>query len=155
MERVTIPDLPLTGGCQCGALRYTIHAAPTTFYACHCTDCRRQSGSAFGLSLQVEAVAMTVSGATAVFSRRGASGREMACHFCPACGARLWHAVAAGSSYRSLKAGTLDDPSWLRPAAHIWVASRLPWVAIPADAVTWEGQPDMGRLRALWTDMVG
>jgi hypothetical protein len=43
--------LPLTGGCQCGAVRYEIAAAPLAVYACHCTDCQRQSGGDFALSL--------------------------------------------------------------------------------------------------------
>jgi hypothetical protein len=37
--------LPLTGGCQCGALRYEIRAEPLTLYVCHCTECQRQSAA--------------------------------------------------------------------------------------------------------------
>ena len=43
----------LEGGCQCGAIRYRVTGAPVTFYACHCTECQKQSASAFGLSLWV------------------------------------------------------------------------------------------------------
>ena len=43
----------LTGGCQCGAVRYEIAAEPLTVYVCHCRECRKQSASAFGISLLV------------------------------------------------------------------------------------------------------
>jgi hypothetical protein len=43
----------LTGGCQCGAVRYACDAAPLALYVCHCLECRHQSGSAFGMSLEM------------------------------------------------------------------------------------------------------
>ena len=45
--RMTKPILPMTGGCQCGAIRYEIVGFPLFLYTCNCTDCQRQSGSAF------------------------------------------------------------------------------------------------------------
>ena len=64
--------LPITGGCQCGAVRYAIAAAPLTVYACHCTDCQRQSGSAFALSLIAPRDAVRITeGTPAVWERPG------------------------------------------------------------------------------------
>lgn len=151
-DNVLEAPVPLTGGCQCGAVRYRITGAPLTFYVCHCTECQRQSGSAFGLSLQVLLADLDVDGEPASFARKAASGRGMLCHFCPACGTRLWHARAEGSEAVSLKAGTLDHTGWLDPVAHIWTDSRQPWVAIPTDALSYPGQPDMARLRAAWAE---
>jgi hypothetical protein len=45
--------LPMTGGCPCGAIRYQITSFPLLLYACNCTDCQRQSGSAFALNMPV------------------------------------------------------------------------------------------------------
>jgi hypothetical protein len=42
-------ELPQTGGCQCGAVRYEITQAPIMVYTCHCTDCQRMTSSAFSL----------------------------------------------------------------------------------------------------------
>ena len=42
---------PYEGGCICGAVRYRLTSEPLTFYACHCTDCRRHTGTAFALSM--------------------------------------------------------------------------------------------------------
>jgi hypothetical protein len=44
-------ELPLTGGCQCGKIRYEISEAPQLVYTCHCTDCQRITGSAFSLGI--------------------------------------------------------------------------------------------------------
>ena len=44
-------ELPLTGGCQCGKIRYEITKAPQLIYTCHCTDCQRITGSAFSLGI--------------------------------------------------------------------------------------------------------
>jgi hypothetical protein len=51
---------PYTGRCFCEAVRYRITEEPLTFYACHCTDCLKRSGSAFGLSLWVNRAAIEV-----------------------------------------------------------------------------------------------
>ena len=47
------PSLPMTGGCQCGAIRYEITSFPLLLYTCNCTDCQRQTGSAFALNMPV------------------------------------------------------------------------------------------------------
>ena len=48
------PSLPITGGCQCGAIRYEITLFPLLLYTCNCTDCQRQTGSAFALNMPVK-----------------------------------------------------------------------------------------------------
>jgi len=47
------PPPPLTGGCPCGAIRYQVTALPLLLYACHCTNCQRQSGSALAINMPV------------------------------------------------------------------------------------------------------
>jgi len=75
--------LPLTGGCQCGRVRYQIRAEPLAVYVCHCTECQRQSGSAFALSLAVARDALVVDkGAPAVWRREVEGGRMIDCMFC-------------------------------------------------------------------------
>jgi len=57
------------------------------------------------------------------------SGRSKTCAFCPSCGTRIYHQVR--DEVLSIKPGTLDDTSRLRPAAHYWTKRRQPWVLIP------------------------
>jgi hypothetical protein len=144
--------LPLTGGCQCGAVRYEIRQAPKSLYVCHCTECQRQSGSAFALSMPVarEAVAVTA-GAPRRWRRVLESGRAIDCVFCGDCGTRLWHEPERNPTASVLKPGTLDDTAWFRPVGHIWTKSAQPWCDIPDDAVNYEAQPpDLSRLIAAW-----
>ena len=42
------------GGCQCDQIRYAVSGEPIVLYRCHCTECQRQSGSAFGMSMWIK-----------------------------------------------------------------------------------------------------
>lgn len=129
------PD-SITGGCQCGHIRYRITGEIIRVVVCHCTLCQQQSGSAFGLSLIIseESFELT-SGKLKTFEALADSGRVKTCAFCPECGVRIYNQSTA---YRSIKAGTLDDRSWLRPSAHIWTRSKQPWVVLPDDIPCFE-----------------
>lgn len=146
--------LPLTGQCQCGAVRYEIRAEPLSLQACHCTDCQKQSSSAFGMSMIVprEAV-VVVAGEPKTWVKPHPSGRLSDCVFCGTCGSRLWHNPHVNTKITILKAGTLDDTSWLDPVGHIWIKSKQPWVQIPQGAITYEAQPpDWSRLMQAWAE---
>ena len=52
-ERMALPEFPVEGGCQCGAVRYRLKASPLTVYNCHCKDCQRFSGGACSISMIV------------------------------------------------------------------------------------------------------
>jgi hypothetical protein len=146
--------LPLTGGCQCGALRYEIGEAPHSTYTCHCTECQRTTGSAFSLAIVVPERAFRVTkGAPRLVERTADSGRIVTRWLCPECG--CWIAggpqppapgdIAAGAApgemIRRVRAGTLDDRSWLRPTAHFWTRSKQPWVVLPEGDRIYETQP--------------
>jgi hypothetical protein len=128
MQGEAPPSLPMTGGCQCGTLRYQVDAAPLGCWACHCNECRKQSGSAFGLSMLVPLAAFRfVSGEPAVWTRLAASGNLLDCLFCAACGSRIAHRRHMHEGRITLKPGTLDDPRWIQPARHFFVEEALPW----------------------------
>jgi hypothetical protein len=148
-------QLPLTGACQCGAVRYEITAEPSAVYACHCRDCQRHTGSAFSLSLVAPRAAVRVTAGTAKLWERPAShtasGTPTTCVLCGECGARLYHLPSRNSAVAIVKPGTLDDVSWLAPIGHIWTKSAQPWVKIPPGMVVFEGQPpDFSALQAAW-----
>ena len=131
------------GGCQCGALRYESAGAAEALYVCHCRECRRQSASAFGISLIVPRAGLRVTKGTPKFwSRPSERGGDVHCAFCPACGSRLWHEDAGGAKSVSLKGGALDDPPDLSQAVHIWTKRKLPGVVIPEAAAQFPGEPD-------------
>ena len=80
---------PYTGGCQCGQVRYELTGEPIRLIACHCTECQRQSGSAFGMSMLVRQDDLKISGVTKSFVRVVDSGNENITVFCPDCGVRI------------------------------------------------------------------
>ncbi|KAF3889109.1 MULTISPECIES: GFA family protein [Nostocales] len=142
-----------TGGCQCGEIRYEIRAEPLTLYLCHCTECQKQSSSAFGMSLTVPRDAVViVQGHPKAWTRGADSGREVKCLFCDNCGTRLFHQRSYNQQTINVKAGTLDDTSWLRPVGNLWTRSAQPWVTIPDSMLNYDGQPsDISPLWEKWS----
>jgi hypothetical protein len=140
--------LPQTGGCQCGRLRYEITQAPPLIYTCHCTDCQRFTSSAFSIGMVVDAQAFALTGLeTRTMLHTADSGRNLTRWVCPECGSWICNGSKPGSpnanTFRTVRAGTLDDTSWLRPAAHFWTRSKQPWVVLPDErSHVFEAQPD-------------
>ncbi len=121
-----------TGGCQCGEIRYALNPdAVETMYACHCTDCQRQSASAFGISVIVKRSGFTlVDGTVKTWLTRAESGNTKRANFCPTCGVRIFHDDGDGSPWVSVKGGSLDDTANLKPGAHLWVKRQQPWLQL-------------------------
>jgi hypothetical protein len=133
--------MPLTGRCQCGGAAYEVAGAPLEVYVCHCQECRRQSSSAFGISVIVRAADVSVlRGNLKRWSRPTDSGGTLDCTFCADCGSRLFHA-ATGEDTVSVKGGSFDVPPDLAGAAHIWTSRKLAGVVIPADAPQFPEEP--------------
>ncbi len=136
-------ELPLAGGCQCGAVRYELKSHPNRTYVCHCTECRKQSASAFGITLNVNRDAFfLLKGTTSIWSRETDSGNSLDCHFCPVCGTRVWHESGPDTETVSIKGGSLDAGPDLSAGIHIWTSRKLPDVIIPDGAVQMPGEPD-------------
>ena len=123
----------IEGGCNCGAVRYAIDGEPLAVAACHCTRCRRQSGSAFSVNLVVVASTMTVTGDLAVFEdTETSSGASVMRQFCRVCGSPIRSLLAANPAITAVKAGTVDEPDGFAPTLHVWTQSKLAWVEVPA-----------------------
>ncbi|MGE4249816.1 MAG: GFA family protein [Parvibaculaceae bacterium] len=131
-----------SGGCQCGAVRYQYAGEPRALYVCHCAECRKQSASAFGMSLVVPRAGFRVTeGAPEFWTRLADSGRQVKCAFCPDCGSRLWHEREGFSETVTVKAGSLDEPVDVTLAIHIWTSRKLPGVIIPDRALQYPQEP--------------
>lgn len=134
---------PYTGRCFCGSAQYRIAEEPLVVYACHCTDCQKRSGSAFGLSVWVRLAALSLAkGEVRADAPLAADGRPRPGKVCPRCSIRLWSEPPHRPGLAVVRAGTLDDTSWIRPQAHLWTRSAQPWVAIPEGVPRYETQPE-------------
>jgi hypothetical protein len=134
--------LPITGGCQCGGLRYEITEPPLMIYACHCANCQRIAGSAFGLATTItEASLSFTSGTPHKTTWLSDAGNERYGTYCGDCGCRIAHGQTPSIGVLSLRAGTFDDPSWIVPTGHIWTRSAQPWFKFDPDDILWDEQP--------------
>jgi hypothetical protein len=137
---------PQTGGCQCGAVRYEISEAPQLVYTCHCNECQRLTGSAFSMALVVSGDAFHFAGTNPrPFFRTADSGRRVTRWVCAVCGAWRSSGPKPDPSTRDafrVRAGTLDDTSWLRRTVHFWTRSAQPWVVLPEGDQRFDTQPE-------------
>jgi hypothetical protein len=137
--------MKIAGGCLCGRVRYASDASPAMIAACHCTHCQKQSGSAFSMNVGVPAAALKVEGdSLATYHDTGSSGLPVLRHFCRDCGSPIYSEVKAIPGLVFVKAGTLDDASWVQPAVQIWGASKQPWSQLPASLPEMPGNPPAG-----------
>ena len=123
------PPKPLTGRCLCGGVTYTADAEPIAQAVCHCTNCQRQTSSPFSVVVGVPRDAFEVQGDTLASFSTPADGRddETERNFCSACGSPLFSITPAAPQFVFIKAGSLDDSSWLEPGLEVWTRSAQPW----------------------------
>ena len=120
---------PITGRCLCGAVSYSVDAEPVVQAACHCTDCQRQTGNPFSAIVGVPRDAFEVEGdSIATYTTTGDDhGGDTDRSFCSTCGSPVFSNAAVMPEVTFVKAGSLDDASWLQPVAEAWTSSAQPW----------------------------
>jgi hypothetical protein len=133
------------GGCLCGAVRYRVTGEPNLAAVCHCTRCKRMTGSAFSIPAYFDDSSVRiVRGALKTYEcRSDQTNRWLKLEFCPTCGTTVTWTGEWAPDNRGIAVGTLDDPNWIRPAPHIWTRSALHWMTFPADVPLIETQPDI------------
>jgi hypothetical protein len=138
---------PFSGGCACGQVRFRMESEPLFVHCCHCRDCQRQTGSAFVLNALVEADRLaSLSGAPEPAPVPTDSGRPHLVHRCPRCRTAVWSNYGGVNAICFVRVGTLDDPEALAPDVHIYVRSKLAWVALPAHVPAFEAYYDRAKL---------
>lgn len=118
----------ISGQCLCGAVQYAVTAPFEYSVFCHCSRCRRASGSAFVSSAGVRKDKVRIDrGAESITTH--ARGPDATSHFCKVCGSILFLVVRQGE-YAHVQMGTLTDDPGIRPIMHVQVASKAPWYSI-------------------------
>jgi hypothetical protein len=142
-HRMGTAPKPLTGRCLCGAVSYTVEAEPLAQAVCHCTDCQRQTSSPFSAVVVVSRAALDVHGDTlASFNTIGSDhGLETQRHFCSVCGSPIFSLSPSAPDLAYIKAGSLDDASWVEPAIEVWTSSAQPWAPRFEQAAQFERSP--------------
>lgn len=139
----------MTGGCQCGAIRYRIMIEDDDAYLCHCRMCQRATGGVAAAFKNVRVADLVWSREpdryrSSPFARRG---------FCAGCGTPLTY-ESDGHDQLDLTVGSFDDPSALRPVSHSGVESwHTAW--LDTRGLPTERTEDNRRIAAAWMDSVG
>jgi hypothetical protein len=128
------------GSCLCGKVRFRVDGAFERFFLCHCSRCRKDTGSAHAANLFSSTATLTwISGADGVRTYQVPGTRHQR-SFCTNCGSAL-PTVQAGGRLLAVPAGSLDTPVDLRPYAHILMASRAGWDDRLDDLPRFDGLP--------------
>jgi hypothetical protein len=120
----------LAGSCLCGQVQYRVADAFRYAMNCHCSQCRRATGSAFKPFGGIERAKLSLTTGADNLIIHGAPDNHDAC--CRTCGSLLY-SVVRGGAYVHVTFGTLADAPTLRPTKHLFVGSRAPWFTITDD----------------------
>jgi hypothetical protein len=128
----------LTGRCYCGRVEYAVADEFEYAMNCHCSECRRATGSAFKPMAGIVKEKLSLSRGDDVTLRYG----DEITHnlHCGVCGSLLYSLVREGR-YVHVTMGTLMDSPTIRPTKHIFVGSKAPWFEITDDLPQFEGFP--------------
>ena len=139
--------LPLEGGCSRSQVRYRLTDAPLIVHACHCTECQRQSGTAFATNALIESACVEVTqGQTVEANLPTESGRPHPAARCGACGITLWSHYGGRRATSFIRVGTLDEARSITPDVHIFTRSKVAWLRLPEGAAAFEVYYDMDKV---------
>ena len=138
----------LVGGCACREVRYQLTSEPMFVHCCHCLNCQLHTGSAFVINLLIEASRVELlSGEPQPITMPLNGGSPNRIFRCPRCQVAVWSEYGGRSAVRFVRAGTLDEPSAVRPDVHIYTRSKLPWVGLPESVPAFDAYYDP---KSLW-----
>jgi hypothetical protein len=138
-------EVRITGGCQCGAVRYALHEQPGVPHICHCRMCQKAFGSFFAPLTGVPMTAFELTrGGLAIFKSSDQTERG----FCRNCGTPLtFHYVT--SPRIAVSIGSLDEPEKVAPQSQCGLEGRLSWFSrlhlLPGDKTTEEDDPALAQ----------
>ena len=122
-------EIKLTGGCHCGAVRYTLHSSPLSVQHCHCESCRKSIGALHATLAIMRRDKVEIEGAENLTKYRTSPGFEQ--QFCRTCGCNLFAYDDDDTTFFLVDLPTLDsglDPGHPREMeSHIFMRSRATW----------------------------
>ena len=127
-------ELPLTGGCLCGGVRFEVTEPLVSAGYCHCTRCQRRTGSAASASARIAPGSLRIlSGEELLRSYDPPDGFSKV--FCSACGSAMWSQSQDDPEIKSIRLGAFDGDPGIRPEVRAFVAYAAVWEPIPEDGL--------------------
>ena len=130
----------MTAYCACRQASITVNAPPTMLGVCHCTNCKRRTGSAFGISAYFDkASVVETKGETKTYSfHHIAQNHDQERHFCVNCGTTLLWFLSTAPHSIGIAGGCFTDQALPEPTYSVTDSKRWPWVSLPEG---WEVYP--------------
>lgn len=120
-----------TGRCLCGSVRYAVAGKLDPAGYCHCSDCRKFTGSAFSGTVPVAVENFKLlSGETKGYTQIADSGNGLTRYFCTECGSPIFGSSPQHPGHVSVTAGSFDDPTGVVPTHQSWLKARVAWSQI-------------------------
>lgn len=130
------------GGCLCGKVHYEFaRDAAVSAHHCHCTDCQKCTGSGKATIIIVPTEALTINPDYKTYTVTGSAGSHVTRGFCPECGGQVISYVEENPAIRFIKAGSLDDSSWVTIASSFWESTAPAWSPVDTSAPSFPGNP--------------
>lgn len=137
-------SIVVTGGCLCGASTYQFDSELViSSHHCHCTDCQKMTGSGKATIILVPTQVLEVNGELKTYTVTGSDGSHVTRGFCSVCGCQTMSYVEEMPDIRFIKAGTLDDSSWVTISSSYWSSSAQPWSPVDTSLPVFEKNPIM------------
>jgi len=134
-------DKTVTGGCLCGSVRYQFRGEPLLFQYCHCSRCRKITGSAHAANIIIRPQQLEwLSGEENVARYELPGAKDFASGFCKQCGSNLPWINQSGRAV-IIPAGSLDQDPGARPQQNIFYADRAAWYVDAKDLPKHEQLP--------------
>ena len=127
-------DLPLTGGCLCGGVRFRVDAPLVVATYCHCTRCQRRTGTAASAQARIQPGSLTVTQGEELI-RTYAPPDGFPKLFCGACGSALWSRSPDDPGIMNVRLGAFDGDPGIRPSLRQFCAYAAAWEDIPDDGL--------------------
>ena len=122
--------------CSCQSLSVFVTGDPVRVSICHCVECQRRTGSAFGAQVRFPLAAVTISGPSTAYARRADSGNTLTFHFCPTCGSTVYYTNDALPEFVGVAIGAFADPQAWVPEFSVYERTKHAWVQAPPSATT-------------------
>jgi hypothetical protein len=119
-----------TASCACGALTAVCVGEPIRVSVCHCLECQKRTGSAFGVQARFAADQVTISGPVRHWVRVGDSGQPTTFDICPTCGSTVAWQNASAPDVMAVAVGAFADPAFPAPIRSIYEDRAHPWVEL-------------------------
>jgi len=132
------------GSCLCGAVKYESNSEPMTVAHCHCTDCRKSSGTGHCTHIVIPKVAFAVTGKVEFYDHPADSGNIVSRGFCSTCGSPIFSKNSAMPDMVFPRASSLDDPEVAKPQMVVYASRAASWDMTDPTLPTFSELPEGG-----------